>query len=64
LFANAGRGWPLPPSGKLWEAPAFGTWRTDVGGGLDFGTVGVYVAQAVGEPGHAPNLYLRLGRRF
>ncbi|MBU6367102.1 MAG: hypothetical protein KJT01_12900, partial [Gemmatimonadetes bacterium] len=38
LFANAGRGWRLPPSGKFWEAPAFGTWRTDVGGGLDFGT--------------------------
>jgi hypothetical protein len=64
LFANTGRGWQRPPSGKLWEAPAFGTWRVDLGGGLDFGTIGVYVAQAVGDPGLSPNVYLRLGRRF
>jgi hypothetical protein len=35
-----------------------------VGGGFDFGTFGVYVAQAVSERGQSPNVYLRLSRRF
>ncbi|MCA0375031.1 MAG: hypothetical protein LCH84_05150 [Gemmatimonadetes bacterium] len=78
LFANAGRGWlidrPGPSSlpnndladltyGKG-EIPGFGTWRTDVGGGFDFGDLGVYVAQAVSQSGLSPNVYVRLSRRF
>ena len=70
VFANSGRGWLvgrrdtdalLYPKGTV---PGIRTWRTDLGGGFDFGTFGVYVAQAVSERGLSPNVYLRLGRRF
>lgn len=78
LFANAGRGWlidrPGPsslPNTDLADLaygkgtiPSFGTWRTDVGGGFDFGDLGVYVAQAVSQSGLSPNVYVRLSRRF
>ncbi len=47
-----------------YRVPEIGTWRTDIGGGFDFGDVGVYVAQAVSQRGLSPNLYVRLGRRF
>ena len=46
------------------RVPDLGTWRTDIGGGFDFGTFGVYVAQALSQGGLSPNVYLRLGRRF
>lgn len=73
VFANSGRGWLVHPSGEpgatalrfgQTRLPAFGTWRTDIGGGFDFGDVGVYVAQAVSPRGLSPNVYVRLGRRF
>lgn len=70
LFANTGRGWlvndPSPSGvpGLFVSAPHFGTWRSDVGGGFDFGTIGVYVAKAVSEAGLPMNVYVRLGRRF
>ncbi len=44
--------------------PSLNTWRTDVGGGFDFGDFGVYVAQAVSQSGLSPNVYVRLSRRF
>lgn len=46
------------------KVPDIGTWRTDIGGGFDFGDFGVYVAQAVSQSGLSPNVYVRLGRRF
>ncbi len=46
------------------RVPDLGTWRTDIGGGFDFGNFGVYVAQAVSQSGLKPNVYVRLGRRF
>lgn len=69
LFVNSGRGWLVGesageiryPSGSL---PPLNSWRTDVGGGFDFGSFGVYVAQAVSESTLKPNFYLRLGHRF
>ncbi|MDQ8158347.1 MAG: hypothetical protein P3C12_02850 [Gemmatimonadota bacterium] len=70
VFANSGRGWLVGtpdetglrvPKGAV---PDLSSWRTDVGGGFDFGTFGVYVAQAVSERGQSPNVYLRLSRRF
>lgn len=70
LFANTGRGWlsndPSPSGvpGLLVSTPKFGTWRSDVGGGLDFGTIGVYVAKAVSDASLPMNVYVRLGRRF
>lgn len=75
LFANSGRGWLVnrgagapafvdPLIYGRTRVPELGTWRTDVGGGFDFGDVGVYVAQAVSQRGLSPNVYVRLGRRF
>ncbi len=78
VFANTGRGWlidrPSPSSipnadlGPLVfdknRVPGFDTWRTDIGGGFDFGDFGVYIAQAVSQSGLSPNVYLRLSRRF
>ena len=68
VFANSGRGWLLGDRGDLrvgtGRVPETGTWRTDLGGGLDFGGFGVYVAQAVSESGLKPNFFVRLGHRF
>ena len=70
VFANSGRGWLVGPRGSnamLYpngSVPDIRSWRTDLGGGFDFGNFGVYVAQAVSESGLSPNVYLRLGRRF
>jgi hypothetical protein len=46
------------------RVPEIGSWRTDIGGGFDFGNFGVYVAQAVSQSGLSPNVYVRLGQRF
>ena len=70
VFANSGRGWLVGPRGTdtlrypKRSVPDLRSWRTDLGGGFDFGTFGVYVAQAVSERGLSPNVYMRLGRRF
>lgn len=80
VFANSGRGWLVNrgagatrTADEIAAAPLYfgpnrvpdiGTWRTDVGGGFDFGDFGVYVAQAVSQRGLSPNVYMRLGRRF
>ena len=56
------------PSDDLWypsvRVPLPRTWRTDVGGGLDFGAFGLFVAKAVSDWSQPANLYVRLGRRF
>ena len=56
------------PSDDLWypsvRIPLPRTWRTDIGGGLDFGTLGVFVAKAVSDWSQPANVYVRLGRRF
>ena len=68
VFANSGRGWLLGDRGDLrvgtGRVPDIGTWRTDLGGGFDFGDFGVYVAQSVSESGLRPNVFVRLGHRF
>ncbi len=74
-FLDTGRGWLVgeaPPAAgadaRLWLArgrlPSLGSLRTDVGAGLDFGLVGVYVAKAVSQPSGPANLYVRLRARF
>jgi len=68
-FVDAGRGWLVgPPSGTLQYSsrsfPRFGTFRTDVGLGLDLGIIGVYVAKAVSTPKEPANVFLRVHRRF
>jgi hypothetical protein len=44
--------------------PRFGTFRTDVGLGLDLGIFGVYVAKAVSSSDEPANFFLRVRRRF
>jgi hypothetical protein len=68
-FVDAGRGWLVgPPSGTLQYSsrsfPRFGTFRTDVGLGLDLGLIGVYVAKAVSSSKEPANVFLRVHRRF
>ena len=68
-FVDAGRGWLVgPPSGTLQYSsrsfPRFGTFRTDVGLGLDLGIFGVYVAKAVSSPKEPANVFLRVHRLF
>lgn len=69
VFANSGRGWLVNGTDPALRyasnvLPELGSWRTDLGGGFDFGDFGVYVAQAVSQSGLKPNVYVRLGRRF
>lgn len=68
-FVDAGRGWLVgDPVGKLQyrkgSIPPFGTFRTDVGLGLDLGLVGVYAAKAVSDASQPANFFLRVRRRF
>ena len=74
IFADAGRGWLLEdattapvdgltyPSGTL--LPRFGTFRTDVGAGMDVGPVGVFMSKAVSQSGVPANFFVRLRHRF
>ncbi|MCU0634535.1 MAG: outer membrane protein assembly factor [Gemmatimonadaceae bacterium] len=77
LFANSGRGWlsGAAPGGAVpgrarWRGdspvPSLSEFRTDLGAGLDFGGIGVYVAVPVSSPGagREPTVFLRTGRRF
>ncbi len=69
LFANSGRGWLLGTGGtnasfSTGGVPPLNSWRTDIGGGFDFGALGVYVAKAVSDGSLPANVYVRLGRRF
>ena len=68
-FVDAGRGWLVgQPSGTLQYSsrsmPRFGTFRTDVGLGLDLGIFGMYVAKAVSSSEEPANFFLRVRRRF
>jgi hypothetical protein len=75
LFADAGRGWlvrgvrpdNLAPSDLVYarnSLPALGTFRTDVGVGIDFDPVGLYVAKAVSDAKQPANFFVRVRRRF
>jgi hypothetical protein len=65
LFADAGRGWSTTGSGPAAGRgiPPLGTFRTTVGAGLDFGSLGVYLAKAVSTGSEPMNVIVRLGRR-
>jgi hypothetical protein len=69
VFADAGRGWLVgTPSGTMTYAsgriPSFDTFRTDLGAGLDFGGVGLYLAKAMSSPGEPLRVFVRLHHRF
>jgi hypothetical protein len=69
FFADAGRGWLVNAPGISLnygrsELPPLSTYRTDIGAGLDFDIIGVYVAKALSVPKEPANVFLRLRRRF
>jgi hypothetical protein len=68
VFADAGRGWLVgEPNGTLVYAsgriPSLNTFRTDIGGGVDFGGVGFYLAKAMSSP-EPLRFFVRLRHRF
>ena len=68
-FVDAGRGWLVGPEFSDLQyssrsVPRFGTFRTDIGLGLDLGLIGVYVAKAVSSSKEPANVFLRVRRRF
>lgn len=69
VFADAGRGWLVGPrTGTLryekGSVPAFSTFRADVGVGLRFDDLGVYVAKSLSDRDAPANLFIRLKPRF
>lgn len=69
VFANSGRGWLSGPrDGGLTyprsTIPSLSTFRSDVGLGVDFGMLGVYVAQPLSGQTSTPRVFLRVGARF
>jgi hypothetical protein len=70
FFADAGRGWLVgTPGDSLTFAknklPPLSTFKTDLGFGLDFSSVGIYVARAMNSPAkEATNFFLRIRHRF
>ncbi len=67
VFADAGRGWLVGsgpgeiPSGRF---PALGSYKADVGLGLDFGPLGFYIAKPLGHGANDVTFSARMGRRF
>jgi hypothetical protein len=71
FFADAGRGWLVgtPTAGdeltyEREKLPPLSTFRTDLGFGLDFGLLGVYVAKAMNQPKEPANFLVRIRHRF
>ena len=70
LFSDVGRGWLKSPRAATELAPAdaprgLNTLLTSVGGGLEIGQGGLYVARALGSPpAHGVQLFVRLVRRY
>ena len=69
FFADAGRGWLVnAPDSPLTVGrstlPSLSTYRTDIGGGIDFDVLGVYLAKALSEPTEPTNVFVRVRHRF
>lgn len=69
LFADAGRGWLVHEqvngvTRRAGTIPSFGTFKSDIGIGLDAEVIGIFVAKSLTDPGNAPNFVLRLRHRF
>jgi hypothetical protein len=68
-FADIGRGWLVGPQdgGTSYPSallPPLSSYKRDIGAGIDFGGIGVYVAKAVSDGTEQPRFIVRLGRRF
>lgn len=58
---------PAPPPDLVYSAsaiPPLGTFRTDIGIGVDLGLFGIYAAKSLSESGEPVNIFLRARRRF
>ena len=58
---------PEPSRDLVYSAasiPPLGTFRTDIGAGVDLGLFGIYVAKSLSESGEPMNIFLRARRRF
>ncbi|HEX5439098.1 MAG TPA: hypothetical protein VFW98_18235 [Gemmatimonadaceae bacterium] len=69
VFADAGRGWLVGPRTGILQygadaLPGLGTFESDVGAGIDFDIVGLYLAKAISRPGEPVNFFIRLRHRF
>ncbi len=68
LFADAGRGWRTDGGGAGIEydsgLPPLKTFRTSIGTGVDFGSLGLYLAKSTSSPREPVNFRVRFGRRF
>lgn len=75
LFADAGRGWLLAGTRAAAGAPrdlvygrgsfpSLSTFRTDLGVGVDFDPVGIYVAKSVSDAREPANFLVRVRKRF
>ena len=69
VFLDAGRGWLVGPRSAEIRYPSnvippLGTFRTDVGVGLDVGIVGLYVAKALSHSSEPANFFVRVRHRF
>ena len=69
LFADAGRGWNVGvPDGPTTYAkdrlPPLSTFRADLGAGIDFGSVGIYIAKATTTAREPVNVIFRVQHRF
>lgn len=69
FFADAGRGWLVNAPGHPLQLdqqalPPLSTYRTDLGAGVDFTYIGLYVAKALSAPQEPMNVLVRLRHRF
>ncbi len=69
FFANAGRGWLVNSPGSPLnfprrDLPPLSSYRTDIGGGLDFDRFGIYAAKALSVPQEPVNVFMRVKHRF
>ncbi|MBI4543033.1 MAG: BamA/TamA family outer membrane protein [Gemmatimonadetes bacterium] len=67
VFADAGRAWQVGPgAGEIPSdrLPPLGSFRTDVGLGLDFGPIGFYFAKVLDQGDRPITFTVRMGRRF
>jgi hypothetical protein len=69
VFMDAGRGWLVggpdsPLTYSPGELPPLSTFRTDIGFGLDFDLIGLYVAKGMSQPKEPANFFVRIRHRF
>ena len=69
FFSDAGRGWLVNAPGSplkvgRHEFPSLSSYRTDIGAGLDFDRLGMYVAKAISVPKEPVNVFVRVRHRF